>query len=86
MANTQSDSSRGVESRIHDGVTLQSGRRIQYESPVARRHVTLVSRSQTVNVISIQDSILLLCTHSSGVSSTLQQLHTRARRDTLRVF
>ena len=40
MANTQSGSSRGVESRSHDGVTLRSGRLIQYESPVARRHVT----------------------------------------------
>ena len=38
MANTQSGSLRGVESRSHDGVTLRSGRRIQYESPVARRN------------------------------------------------
>ena len=40
MANTQSSSSRGVESRRHDGVTLRSGRRIQYESTAARRQVT----------------------------------------------
>ena len=47
MANTQSDSSRGVESRSHDGVTLRSGRRIQYESPVARRQATpSLERSQ----------------------------------------
>ena len=40
MANTQSSSSLGVESRSHDGVTLRSGRLILYECPVARRHVT----------------------------------------------
>ena len=40
MANTQSGSSRGVESHSHDSVTLRSGRHIQYESPVVRRQVT----------------------------------------------
>ena len=40
MANTQSISLHRVKSRSHDGVTLQSGRRIQYESPVVRRHVS----------------------------------------------
>ena len=60
MANIQSGSSRGVELRNHDGITLLSGRRIQNESPVARRHVS--------NVISIQDWIAFsLSTHSSGV-------------------
>ena len=43
MANAQSVSSRRVESvtRSHESVMLRSGRRIQYESPVARRQVTL---------------------------------------------
>ena len=40
MENTPSGSSRGVESRSHDRITLRSGRLIQYESPVARIHVT----------------------------------------------
>ena len=40
MANNQSVSVHRVESRSHDGVTLRSGRRIQYESPVVRRHVS----------------------------------------------
>ena len=37
MANKESANSRRVESRSHDGVTLRSGRRIQHESPMARR-------------------------------------------------
>ena len=40
MTNTQSGSSRGVELRSHYGVTLRSGRHIQYESPMVRRHVS----------------------------------------------
>ena len=40
MANEQSVNLHGVESRSHDSVTLQSGRRIQYESPVAKRQAT----------------------------------------------
>ena len=40
MENAQNVSSLGVDSRSHDGVTLRSGRRIQYESPVERRQVT----------------------------------------------
>ena len=40
MANEQSVNSRGVESRSHDSVTLRSGRRIQYNGPVARRQAT----------------------------------------------
>ena len=81
MGNTQSDSLHGVESRSH--TVLRYYPAGTYTMKVLWREDML---HQVSNEISIQDRIFLLCTHSSGVSSTLQQLHTLARRATLRVF
>ena len=40
MTNTQRYITCGVDLRSHEGVTLQSGKHIQYVSPLMRRQVT----------------------------------------------
>ena len=61
MSNMQCSGTCGVESCIHEGVILWNGKRVQYESPLMRRQVSLIHEWNRQARTSSEYNLLIVC-------------------------